>query len=146
LGCRYLEGCKIQKHPEWYDHESGYVHIKEKKVKRIAKERDIRLSHIGNEVIPHFLQGKPLPKHPQGFLQDLRRWAKNGGLDPVGLSARSLRKTWESYLMVCYPELSSFIYLSQGHTEMTSIRHYQGLPFTPVDKDAMKKWVDGWKI
>jgi integrase len=146
MGCRYLEGTKIQKHPEWYDHETGTIHIKEKKVKRTAKERYIRLSHIGHEVIPHFLQGKPLPKHPQGFLQDMRRWAVIGGLDPVGLSARTLRKSWESWLMVCYPERSSFIYLSQGHTELVSLQHYQGIPFTAADKEDMKKWTEGWKI
>jgi len=36
------------------------------------------------------------------------------------------------------------IVLSMGHDEVTSIRHYAGLPFTRLDKEAMLEYVGGW--
>ncbi len=146
MGCRYLEGCRIQKNPKWFDHDTRTIHIKERKVESKGTDRYIHLSHAGMQVIPYFFAGKSLPQHPQGFLQDLRRWAIAGNLDPVGLSPRSMRKTWESWLMSVFPEWSHLIYLSQGHTEMTSIKHYQNLPFSKTDVEEMKKWVGGWHV
>jgi len=37
----------------------------------------------------------------------------------VGLSAKTFRKTWESWLLFSYPDKAMEIALSQGHTELT---------------------------
>lgn len=147
LAARYLECVEIQNHPELFDSSTGFVHIIEKKAKRTDTDRWIRLSNWGVGTMEHFLANKQkLPKTPQGFRQNLRRWAVRAGLDPNGLSPRSLRKSMESWLVACYPHLFAQIVLSQGHTELTATKHYLGLPFIPADKVAMQKYVDGWAI
>jgi len=142
LGARYEECVEIQKHPEWFDNNFVYL-PHEKKVKRKSPDRYIRLSSAGQMILPHFFGNKPLPT-PQGFRDNLIRWAKKSGLDPIGLCPRTLRKTWESWLVYYYPDQIHAIFLSQGHTELTSLNHYINMPFTEDDKKLMKKWVDGW--
>jgi len=36
------------------------------------------------------------------------------------------------------------IALSQGHTELTQLRHYANLPFLDKDREEMKEFVVGW--
>jgi hypothetical protein len=74
----------------------------------------------------------------------MERRATNAGLDPVGLGPKALRKSWESWLVASYPERILEVFLSQGHTQMTALGHYLGLPFTQGDKDAMLEYVSGW--
>ena len=145
LGARYEECRDIQKHPEWFD--GDFINLPSEaqhKVKRIQKERWIRLSSIGKTIIPYFLKNKRRLPSVQSWDENLIRWAKRAGLNPVGLSARSLRKTYESWLVFYYPQVVSMIFLSQGHQTLTALEHYINLPFTEEDKKNIKKWVDGW--
>jgi len=140
LGARYGECRNIQNHREWFD--GKFVHVPmEKKVKRKSKDRWIRLNPLGQMILPHFFENKPLPT-TQTWGENMRRWAERRNLEPVGLCPRSLRKTWESWLVFHYPHTISLIFLSQGHTETTALQHYVNLPFT--EKDNIKKWVEGW--
>lgn len=75
---------------------------------------------------------------------DLKGWAAKGGLNKEGITARTLRKTYESWLIFSYPEHSTLIFLSQGHSQLTSLTHYINLPFLKEDKKDMKRWVEGW--
>ena len=59
-------------------------------------------------------------------------------LDPIGLCPKTLRKTWESWL-VFYPRHIHLIFLSQGHNNLTSLQHYINLPFTEQDRKEMRK-------
>jgi hypothetical protein len=144
-GVRYVEGQRLQSHPSWLDQK--FVHLPEwaqRKVKRRQKERWIRLSSRGVTLLPHFFEKNPLPDW-KTWGEDLERWAKRAGLNPVGLGPKTSRKTWESWLVSCYPERVLEVFLSQGHTETTALQHYLNLPFTNSDKPQMQEWVSGWE-
>jgi len=144
-GVRYVEAQRLQIHPDWLD--GKFVHLPEfaeRKVKRRQKERWIRLSSRGVTLLPHFFDKPSLPDW-KTWSENLERWAKRGGLDPIGLSAKMSRKTWESWLVASYPERVLEVFLSQGHTETTALQHYLNLPFTESDKNAMFDWTSGWE-
>jgi hypothetical protein len=42
-----------------------------------------------------------------------------------------------------YPERTAEIFLSQGHTTMTSLHHYLNMPFLQSDKEQMLEWTGG---
>jgi integrase len=143
-GLRYVEAQRLQKHPKWFD--GRFIHLPEhaqRKAKRRQRERWIRLNPQGQQVLPFFFKAPPLPSW-KAWMLNLRRWAVRGGLDPVGLSPKTTRKTWESWLIATYPDRVTEICLSQGHTELTSLKFYLNMPFTEVDKLEMKRWVTGW--
>jgi len=144
-GMRYVEMQRFQRHPEWFD--GKHIHLPReavKKAKRKQKERWVRLNPRGEEVISAFLRlNKSLPTW-QTWRENLRRWGESAGLDPVGLSPKTTRKTWESWLAFYYPQHLHLILLSQGHTALTSIQHYLNMPFTERDKMEMREFVEGW--
>ncbi|MGZ3904985.1 MAG: hypothetical protein ACXVC6_14890, partial [Bacteroidia bacterium] len=111
LGGRYEEDRRIQNHPEWYNGEK-YVHIEEKKPMRIAKRRAIKLSSRGINIIEFFFKNdKKLPS-VQHFDKKMKEWSTLAGLGSEGVSARSLRKTLESWLVAYYPNNIAMIYSS----------------------------------
>lgn len=63
---------------------------------------------------------------------------------PFLICSKTTRKTMESWLTFYYPGRSLEIALSQGHTTVTSLRHYLNMPFTEVDRLQMKEYVEGW--
>ena len=142
-GLRYEEARMLQKHPDWFDGE--FVYIPEMKGKRKEKqmERWVRLSDLGKHMLPLFFRNKRLPAR-QNWRDNLIRWAEKAGLDPAGIGVKVTRKTWESWLVFSFPDRIADIMFSQGHTLITSIKHYQGLPFTEEDKKGMEKYVSGW--
>lgn len=143
-GMRYVEAQRLHKHPEWFD--GSFIHLPaeaQRKKKRKQRERWVRLNPLGRLTLPHFFRNKPLP-HIVNFNKNLKRWAERGGLDPVGLCPKTLRKTWESWLVFYYPRHIHLIFLSQGHNNLTSLEHYLNMPFTEQDKEEMRKWVEGW--
>ncbi len=143
LGARYDECRRIQKHPEWYD--GNFVHIEEYKVKRVTPRRFIRLSSKGKNTIDYFFANKKLPS-VQAWDMRLKRYALLAGLGDDGVTARSLRKTYESWLVITYPHATAIIYGSQGHNELTSLKHYTNMPFTNDEIKEMKEWVDGYVV
>ena len=66
------------------------------------------------------------------------------GIQKMKISAKSMRKTYTSWLRAYYPHMSDYIFLSMGHSSRTELRHYLGIPFTERDKQEMKEWVEGW--
>ncbi|RLF58608.1 MAG: site-specific integrase [Thermoplasmata archaeon] len=144
-GMRFVEAKRFQNHPEWFD--GDFINLPSSamlKKKAKMSERSIRLNNLGRTLIPIFLNlQRDLPTRVS-WREDLRRWAINVGLEPDGLSAKTTRKTWESWLMFYYPERRLEIVLNQGHTDVTSIKHYLNLAFTNEDKVAMGEYVSGW--
>jgi len=148
LGARYEECRRIQSNPKWYD-GNIYVHIKEHKVKRVVKDRYIRLSNKGKTLIrffftPHINRILPCV---QTWDEKLKRWAQLAGItdeNATGITSRMMRKTWESWLMFYYPTYTLHIMDSQGHTLTTSAKHYTRLPFDEEDAKIMKEWLEGW--
>ncbi len=142
LGCRYEEARRIQKDRSCY-HDRKFVHVDEKKVKRVSKQREIRLSTRGIDIMPYFFNGALLPT-VQAYDEKLKRWVLLAGLDPRGISVRCLRKTWESWLIYTYQNRTIDIVKSQGHTQTTAMEHYIGVSFTDDDLRDMRDWVSGW--
>ncbi len=52
----------------------------------------------------------------------LKLWTALGDR-PRGLSVKSTRKTWESWLVASYPDRFLLVSMSQGHTEFTALKH-----------------------
>lgn len=144
LGARYEECRRIQRNPEWFD--GNFIHLPAEaqlKAKRTQNERWIRLSSRGKTIMPYFFEKRMLPA-VQSWDEAMRLWSKKGGLDPLSVSARTLRKSYESWLIYFYPEASNLVYLSQGHTTLTSLQHYINMPFTDEDRKELRRWVEGW--
>jgi len=149
-GMRWTELQELLKHPEWFDGEK-FVEVPARKKMRIYSKRWVRLSTLGKELLPFFFQmgGKQgsdnseLPSW-QAISKNLKRWANKAGLYPTGLSVKTFRKSWESWLIFSFPHLESLVAESQGHTLITSVKHYRRLPFTSRDRDDMKPYTQGW--
>ena len=69
---------------------------------------------------------------------------KKAGLGDKGLSVKTFRKTWESWLVVSYSHALPLIAMSQGHTLITAMNHYLNLPFTKEDVEEIKIRTAGW--
>lgn len=144
-GMRYVEAQRLLQNSEWFDGKK-FIHLPReaiKKQKRKQKERWIRLSWKGASVAPHFVRVGRLPDW-KTWTENLQRWALRAGLDPMGLSPKTTRKTWESWLVFSFPHYVPHIFLSQGHTSTTALEHYLNMPFTDDDGLRMKPWVEGW--
>jgi len=141
-GARYSEMKWLFKHPRAFIGNS--IRISSLKKKARHSERYIRLNFPGQRSINYFLRAKRnLPCH-EVWLENLFRWAKKAGLDTMGISIRSTRKTWGSWLVAQYPQQLEYIFLSQGHTQMTALKFYLMIPFNDIDKREMKFFTDGW--
>ena len=145
-GMRYIELKRFQKYPSWFDGVQ-FIHLPreaDRKVKRTQQERFVRLSPPGRIIVGYFLQlRRPMPSY-QTWQENMQTWARRSGLSTGGLCAKTTRKTLESWLMFYYPARAMEIALSQGHTTVTSLQHYLGMPFNEVDRIEMKEFVDGW--
>lgn len=145
-GMRYIELQRFQDHPEWFDY-CGFIHLPTtaiRKQKRRQMERSVRLNPLGKQLIPFFLElDRSLPTY-QTWGENLKRWARNAGLDPSYLCAKTSRKSWESWLTFFYKDRLTEISLSQGHTTVTAMRHYLNVGFTVDDRIRMREFVEGW--
>jgi integrase len=141
-GMRFEECKSLYNHPGWFDGQ--FIRIPSTKKKAVQDSRWIRLNPLGGAMVEHFLNLKKGPPHRVTFWENLRRWSSDAGLDTEGITNKSTRKTWESWLMFYYPERVTEITLSQGHTGITQIKHYVNLPFTEEDKTQMEPYVQGW--
>jgi hypothetical protein len=144
-GMRYIEVQRLYRHPEWFNGE--IIHLTKKAIKKkkaTVSERYVHLNPVGRRAVSHFLKSKtPLPDYST-WRENLKRWMINAKLYPDYMSPKTTRKTYESWLVTYYPEKFNQIFLSQGHNQLTALRHYLNLPFTEKDKLEMKTFVDGW--
>jgi hypothetical protein len=141
-GSRYAEIQWLYNNPKRFKGE----HMQIKNMKALSKEayRWVRLNTQGQRAIENFLRCKTnLPSY-QSWGDDLKRWCIDAGIKPDSACAKSTRKTWESWLVLTYPQRLSEIFISQGHEEMTALRHYLTFPFTEQDRKDMLYYVVGW--
>ncbi len=146
-GMRWVEIERFYAHAEWYDTKGGYIYLPpeaSQKRKRKMKERYVYLSSRGKAIVPLFLKMEGKVPSRITWNENLKRWAERAGLDPVGLSAKSTRKTWESWLVATYPDRVLLIAMSQGHTEMTAMQHYLNLPFSSEERLHIREYTGGW--
>lgn len=138
-GMRYEEVLRLRHNPDWFD--GDFIHLPEwaqKKAKRKQLERWIKLSIMGKATLPQLFDIVVPPR------STFDKWLEYNYPLVYGLSAKTFRKTWESWLLFSNPERTMKIALSQGHTELTQLRHYANLPFLDKDKEDMKEWVEEW--
>ena len=145
-GMRYIEIQRLWDHPEWYQSARKNIHLPVgavKKSKRKQLERNIMpIPPQIESIMPYFFAGKRPPTN-KVFNENLKRWAVKAGFDPVGFSAKTTRKTIESWMVAAGVRIN-VVCLRQGHDELTSMRHYQGLSFTNDEKAEIKRRLAGW--
>jgi len=138
-GMRYEELLRLRQNPDWFDRQ--FIHLPEwaqKKAKRKQRERWIRLSIMGKSIIPQLFEIYVPPSNT------FDKWLKYNFPLIEGLSAKTFRKTWESWLLFSFPQHSLEIALSQGHDQLTELRYYANLPFLEEDLKGMRQFVEGW--
>jgi len=143
-GCRYTELQWLYKNPSAF--KGNTILMPSKKAEVRHKDRYIRLNINGQRAVMYFLRSKKnLPAHT-GWDENLNRWCDKAGIDSTGVSCKTTRRTWESWLATRYPHNFQQIFLSQGHTEQVSLEYYLMLPFNESDTKEMKFYTDGWII
>ena len=144
-GMRYKELRLFAEHKEWFNYKRKIIIIP-KKFTKTKSERKINLTPAFAELLYYFLQKNNLvyPQAYQSWTDDLRRWAKNAGIENyMDLSAGTTRKTWESWLIESGHTISKIL-ASQGHNFNTSCQHYYNNDVTPEEREEMKKETAGW--
>lgn len=141
-GMRYNEIRWMYTHKDCFNGKT--IHVPSKKVKAVLKERYVRLNNQGIRAVQNFFATKKNIPTRISWNENLKRWCKKAGLDDKGISTKTFRKTWESWLATMYTDKVSFVFLSQGHTNLTSIQYYLMCPFDEKDKQDMKYYTDGW--
>lgn len=138
-GMRYAELKRLQKHMDWVNDQfiTMPAHLAQKKAKRVDPDRWIRLSYAGREAV------KRLPTIKLPSYAAFKQYMKYN-FDIPYFTSKSLRKTYESWLVSYFENREYLIAQSQGHTMITQFKHYLSLPFSQEDKIAMKPFVEGW--
>jgi integrase len=145
-GMRYIEMLRLYEHREWYNERRNIIHLSEeaqRKHKRRQLERTIHpLPSMFNYILKDFFNGKQPPLEAT-WNKNIQRWAIEAGLQPYGVSAKTTRKTIESW-SIAAGILESTVCLRQGHDNLTSMRHYQGLAFNESEVNDIKKQLIAW--
>ena len=147
-GMRYEEYLRLYSHPELYLEKRNIIHLSgeaQKKARRKQPERTIQpLPSMFSYLLKDFWQAHR-PPCESVWNRDLQRWAKRAGISPYGLSAKTTRKSIESWQVAAgIPETT--ICLRAGHDSLTSMRHYQGLAFSDDEIRDIQKQLKLWGI
>ncbi|MFW6145482.1 MAG: site-specific integrase [bacterium] len=145
-GMRFVELKRLMNNPNWLM-SSGFVYLPKeasRKARRKQVERWVRLNKKGYRVIRQLLRSKYRLATRQSYNEMLKLWAKKAGIGATGMCVKTFRKTLESWLVSAYPERILEITLSQGHNELTSVRHYLNMPFDENDKKSILKFLNKW--
>jgi len=154
-GLRLEEVRQLVEHPDIFDEERRCLLIRSRKVKATQRTRNVFLSDRGMDAVRAFLQAPKMPSSSSAWQMNLIRWSKAAGLSSLsdrsgeggneyGITVRTSRKTWESWLVTACPNRAVEIAMSQGHTESVSIRHYLNCSFTKDEKADIQNEVRGW--
>jgi len=140
-GMKYEELVWFAKHPTSFEESTS-------KIK--TPNRTIRLSVKGLEAVKGFIAGPKKVRTRQGWSKSLKVAARAAKIDDTGLSAKTLRKTMESWLVGVHvliekkPTALQMIAESFGHTPKTALEHCINLDFTDVEVRKIKSIVKGW--
>ena len=153
-GLRLSEVKQLRDNPAIFDHERRTVTIKSGKKLATQISRNVCLSDKGLLAVVEYLKNPAVPNSPTAWQMNLIRWAMRARLqalpgqeesgNPYGITVRTTRKSWESWLLAAYPAKVINIVLSQGHTEATALRHYFNISFTQTEREAIRDEVMGW--
>jgi integrase len=84
-----------------------------------------------------------LPSY-QAMESALKRAAKEADFDTRFITTKMFRKTYITWLMVCFSERQGMIASSSGHTNDTMQSHYITYGFKKEDAKEMKEMIQGW--
>lgn len=153
-GLRFSEVRQLAADPSIFDQERGMIAIRSTKAKARQVGRNVILGDRGRAAVAAFLEaGAKVPAHVTAWQQNLIAWSKAAGLaplpgsaagNPAGITARTTRKTWESWLLAACPAEITRITLSQGHNETIALRHYLNVSWTVEEREAIQVEVTGW--
>lgn len=155
-GLRLEEVRQLHDNPGIFVEDRKYLVIKSGKDKAIMKSREVKLCDKGMEAVRAFLISPKMPVTSSAWQTNLIRWCKAAHIKPLpgiaddapgnryGITCRTSRKTLESWLLVAYPAHLPNIALSQGHNEVTSLKHYMSAGFTQAEKEIIPALVTGW--
>ncbi len=147
-GMRYAEYLRLYDHPEWYNEKRNIIHLPEEaqlKHKRKQRQRTINnLPSMFNYLLKDFWKAK-CPPQESTWNKDLQRWAKLANLNPYGISAKTTRKSIESYMISAGIPVN-VVCLRQGHDSLTSMNHYQGLAFSDDEIKDIEKQLKLWGL
>jgi len=147
-GMRYVEMIRLYENPVWYNEKRNIIHLPEEaqmKHKRRQLKRTIHpLPSMFHYTMKEFFSGRHPPVE-SNWNRGLRKWAESAGLAPYGISAKTTRKTIESW-QIAAGVLESTVCLRAGHDSLTSMRHYQGLAFSDDELRDIKKQLSDWGI
>lgn len=144
-GMRYIELQRLYEHPEWYLTQRRTIHLPAEaqlKVKRVAPERYIPVAPQIIGELNYFFSNKKPPSH-KVWNENLKRWAELSGIGTEGISAKTTRATIESWMVTAKIPMND-ICLRQGHDHLTSLNHYQAIPFTESEKIEIKNRLVGF--
>lgn len=145
-GMRYVEFQRFYDNPRWHMKERRTIHLPEEavhKTKRKALERYIYPIPPQIESILAYFHSNKRPPGNKVCNDNYKRWAVKSGLDPRGFTTKMTRKTIESWMVAAGIPLN-VICLRQGHDMITSMNHYQGLPFSETEIHEIKRRLAGW--
>jgi len=152
-GMRYVEVQRLHKHPEWIMEGKKQIILDrdtQQKPKRVAPVRYVPIPpQIQGELAYFFKNQKP--PAPQNWNNDLKRFAEAADLGTPkipateGILPKATRASIESWMFAAgLPE--SWICLRQGHDKYTSLKHYQGVPFSEAEILEIKHRIGSWKV
>lgn len=146
-GMRGEEFWRFAKCPHWFDLDRMVIHLPKTaslKVRSLQRERDVHLSNWGAQAVERLFD-QPCKKISRvAWRADLIQASRRAGIDLQGITPKMTRKTWESWLVATFPNMTLQIGLSQGHTSLTAMNHYLNFSFSPTEKEDMKKYVSGF--
>ena len=165
-GMRYQEVIRLKANPTGFNPSRKVIKVRSGKKGAVYSERYVHLTPLGVEAVQEFIDdGRTTYPSPTVMMMNLITWAKrshltealelvgalqtgfNKGHDRInvyGVSVKSFRKTWESWLAITNPNMLEMICLSQGHISRTSMAHYLGIPFTHEEREQIKQYTNGW--
>ena len=149
-GMRYIEVQRLHKIPSLVMKERQQILLtrdEQRKVKRLSPERYIPIPSQVQGVLPYFFKNKT-PPTSKVWGEDLKRWATLAGItddNQTGIVPKMTRATIESWMFAAgIPQ--NWICLRQGHDTLTSLKHYQAIPFTEAEKIEIKRRLAGWGV
>lgn len=154
-GLRFAEVRQLADNPALFDEDRGTLTIKSMKPSAKQAGRNVILGEKGISAVREFLgMGAKIPAYVTTWQNNLIAWCKSASLsslptvqvrsNPYGITARTTRKTWESWLLAACPDQIVQITLSQGHSETVALRHYLNISFTVAEREAIAAEVVGW--
>lgn len=144
-GLRYVELQRLHANPSWVLPGRNVIHLPheaQKKKKRTQVERYIHIVPQISTLLPYFFENQK-PSTSKNWYEYLVRLAWKTGLGGQGINVKVTRKTIESWMVVAGIPVNE-ICAWQGHSDLTSYKHYQALAFTDGEKVEIRKRLAGW--